>query len=127
MTTDWMTEAACIGVDPEVFYQQAKGRRPADWTDARKVCASCPVRAQCLADAIESRDRHAFLGGLTPEERRPLLPKAPPSMRLPINHGTNGGYEAHRRRGEKPCTACRRACTIARRIREEQARAKESA
>ena len=34
MTTDWMTEAACIGVDPDVFYRQASGRRPADWTDA---------------------------------------------------------------------------------------------
>lgn len=127
MTTDWMAEAACIGVDPDVFYQQAKGRKPADWTEAREVCASCPVRAQCLADAIESRDQFAFLGGLTPEERRPLLPKLPPSMRLPIKHGTNGGYEAHRRRGEKPCLRCKGAATAARRAREAQARAKESA
>lgn len=123
----WHDEAACIGADVNVFYAQAKGRRPADWTAARALCARCPVTAECLAEAIEHRDPHAFLGGLTPEERRPLMPAQPPSMRLPINHGTNGGYEAHRRRGEKPCTACRRACTIARRIREEQARAKETA
>lgn len=121
MTTDWMTEAACIGVDPDAFYQQAKGRKPADWTEARKVCASCPVRAACLADAIETRDQHAFLGGLTPEERRPLLPKVPPSMRPPIRHGTVAGEKAHRRRGERPCTACKRACNIARRDREFRA------
>lgn len=30
-------------------------------------------------------------------------------MRRPVNCGTYGGYQTHRRRGEEPCGACRRA------------------
>ena len=121
---DWMEHAACLDANPEAFFPPGDNEHTADWTEARATCARCPVTADCLRYAIDTRDGHAFLAGLTPEQRRPLLPKEPPSMRLPIRHGTAAGYTQHGRRKEKACTACRRAHTIARRIRNER---KESA
>lgn len=120
-TTNWTDGAACRYVDPELFFRPDFARNK-HWEAAREVCRGCPVSVACLEYAIETRDEHAMLAGLTPEERRPLLPQVAPSMRYPIQHGTVGGEKAHRRRGEKPCTACTRAYNIARRIREDRAK-----
>lgn len=38
----------------------------------------------------------------------------------PINHGTQGGYSAHRRRGEQACQPCLDANWLAKQIREER-------
>jgi len=43
-------------------------------TAALRVCAVCPVRAACLADALNRRDvAYGVLGGMTPNERKELL------------------------------------------------------
>lgn len=71
---DWRALAACRGVDPELFYPVGD-----DWTgpanerrarEALAVCAGCPVRTECLADALERGDAFAVLGGTLPRERR---------------------------------------------------------
>lgn len=36
---------------------------------ARAVCTSCPVRRQCLKDALEQREEHGVRGGYTAPER----------------------------------------------------------
>ena len=36
---------------------------------AKAVCASCPVRAQCLDDALRNSTKHGVWGGLNEEER----------------------------------------------------------
>ena len=86
------------------------------------MCSSdlaCPVRKACLAAAIEAEGRakpgarEGMWGGLDPFERAAVARKtgarSHKSRRLPIRHGTPGGAEAHRRRGEKACTACANA------------------
>lgn len=116
-----MTDAPCARVDPNVFFKPEGGGRHKDWETPRAICRTCPLAAACLAYAIDSGDQHAMLAGLTPDERREyLLPAKPPLPEIP--HGTVAGEKAHRRRGEKPCPACRRACLITRRIREDRAR-----
>lgn len=120
-TPAFMIGAPCTQVDPDVFFTPEGGGRHKDWESPRQICRGCDVQAACLAWALETRDAHAMLGGLTPDERKPLLPPLAPSMRLPIRHGTVAGEKAHRRRGERPCTACKRACNIARRDREFRA------
>jgi WhiB family redox-sensing transcriptional regulator len=41
---------------------------------AREVCAECPVRVDCLTEALARRDiAYGVRGGLSPVERRQLL------------------------------------------------------
>lgn len=39
---------------------------------AKAVCAACPVRLQCLEQAVESGERFGIWGGLTDTERSGL-------------------------------------------------------
>jgi WhiB family transcriptional regulator, redox-sensing transcriptional regulator len=48
--TDWTARAACKGTDPdELFVQGAAQNR------AKLICRGCPVRTECLADALDNR------------------------------------------------------------------------
>jgi WhiB family redox-sensing transcriptional regulator len=40
---------------------------------ARTVCAGCPVRSECLAEALDNRIEWGVWGGMTERERRLLL------------------------------------------------------
>ena len=64
----WRDDAACASADPEVFHPgQGQGSEA-----AKKICAACEVRPQCLADAIANDEREGIWGGLTKQERRKL-------------------------------------------------------
>jgi hypothetical protein len=63
----WMDDAACTQVDPELFFPTEEDLwRPT--RDAKKICASCPVRDLCLADT-PAWDRWSIRGGITARER----------------------------------------------------------
>ncbi len=65
---DWPAHAACRGMDPDrLFVQGAAQNR------AKAVCAACPVRAECLADALDNDIEFGIWGGMTERERRALL------------------------------------------------------
>ena len=44
---------------------------------AKKVCKGCPVRMECLADALDNQVEFGVWGGMTERERRALLRKHP--------------------------------------------------
>ena len=67
-TGDWRDEGLCAQTDPEAFYPD-KGQSP---KQAKKVCASCPVQALCLAYALTHDERFGVWGGLSERERRAL-------------------------------------------------------
>jgi hypothetical protein len=69
--TNWRDRAACRGVDPELFFPTATSgpAYEAQVATAKAVCAGCPVRAACLAEAMESIPE-GIAGGLTEQERR---------------------------------------------------------
>jgi len=69
---DWRKEALCAESDPELFSPSTGESADA----AKKICASCDVRAQCLAYALENDERSGIWGGLSPLERRRLRSKA---------------------------------------------------
>lgn len=57
---DWRKRAQCRDRDPEMFF--AEGHRTVK--AAKAVCRSgCPVRAQCLAYALDSRQPYGVWGG----------------------------------------------------------------
>jgi len=68
----WMRRAACIkpGVNPEWFHPMDHDRETL--TVARNVCRGCPVKHECLDDAIATRDAFGVRGGLTHTERARL-------------------------------------------------------
>jgi WhiB family redox-sensing transcriptional regulator len=62
----WWHQAACHGMDADLFHPVARDRRAAE--EALKVCARCPVRSQCLDDAVAHGDRYGVRGGLAEED-----------------------------------------------------------
>jgi WhiB family redox-sensing transcriptional regulator len=44
---------------------------------AKQVCQSCPVRTECLAEALDNQIEWGVWGGTTERERRALLRRRP--------------------------------------------------
>jgi WhiB family redox-sensing transcriptional regulator len=64
----WMDAGNCRTLPAEDFF-------PSDGVGvaaAQRVCASCPVRQQCLDDAIAHHITHGVWGGTTERGRRTL-------------------------------------------------------
>jgi WhiB family redox-sensing transcriptional regulator len=63
----------CRSNDPELFFAET----PADVELAKALCVDCPVRAECLAGALERREPwgvwggHLFLQGVVVARKRP--------------------------------------------------------
>jgi WhiB family redox-sensing transcriptional regulator len=72
MISDWPSMAACQSGDPDALFVQG-----AEQNVAKRVCRSCPVRYECLADALDNRIEFGVWGGMTERERRALLRRHP--------------------------------------------------
>ena len=69
--TDWRHRAACRDEDPELFFPISEtGPAARQATEAKAVCARCPVREQCLRYALDNGLDHGVFGGTTERERR---------------------------------------------------------
>ena len=70
----WVAGAACgVGkVSPDALFVEGAAQR-----EARSVCTGCPVRLECLADALDNRMDFGVWGGMTERERRALLRRRP--------------------------------------------------
>lgn len=64
----WYSDAICAQTDPECFYPEKGG----SVRTAKKTCAGCPVRSDCLQFALDNDERHGIWGGLSERERRRL-------------------------------------------------------
>lgn len=66
----WWSAAACRYADPELFFPvSAAGKSLQQVTEAKAICAGCPVRAECLAFALRTKQTYGVWGGMTEEER----------------------------------------------------------
>ena len=66
----WRSAAACQTADPELFFPISdSGKSLAQVAEAKAVCASCPVRRECLAFALGTGQVHGIWGGTTAQER----------------------------------------------------------
>src|SRR5437899_5298234 len=66
--TDWTARAACRNADPDALFVQGAAQNR-----AKTICMGCPVRTECLADALDNRIEFGVWGGMTERERRALL------------------------------------------------------
>lgn len=65
----WMLSGSCREREPGFFF-------PSDGVGvdrARRVCATCPVKQECLEYALRYRIEHGVWGGASERERRRIL------------------------------------------------------
>lgn len=65
---DWRDRALCAQIEPAIFFPE-KGESV---REAKRVCSTCPVRAECLDYALARDERFGIFGGLSANERRRL-------------------------------------------------------
>ena len=68
---DWAAAARCRGTGDVLFAEGAAQRR------VRVLCDDCPVRLECLAEALDNNMEWGVWGGMTERERRALLRRRP--------------------------------------------------
>jgi WhiB family redox-sensing transcriptional regulator len=69
---DWAGKGLCNEAGPdELFVRGAAQNR------AKQMCAGCPVRTECLAEALDNEIEWGVWGGMTERERRALLRRRP--------------------------------------------------
>lgn len=64
----WKDQALCAQTDPEAFFPEKGGST----REAKRVCQSCEVRAECLEYALANDERFGIWGGMSERERRKL-------------------------------------------------------
>lgn len=74
---DWQDDAKCKGVDPNLFFP-ARGE-PAK--EAFALCATCPVRVDCLAANIT--EKFGVWGGMAERRRRAIRARLRREGRIP--------------------------------------------
>ena len=69
----WLSDAACIGEDPELFFPIGVSAPAAEQTQrAKRICRRCSVRAECLEWSLATYQDAGVWGGLDEEERREI-------------------------------------------------------
>ena len=63
----WVVQARCAGDPPDSLFVKGAAQR-----QAKQRCLGCPVRLQCLADALQCGCDYGVWGGLTERERRAI-------------------------------------------------------
>ena len=70
----WTPRAACREAKPDELFV-----RGAEQNKAKQLCGGCPVRTECLAEALDNQIEWGVWGGMTERERRALLRRQPKS------------------------------------------------
>lgn len=68
----WQGDALCAQTDPEAFFPEKGGST----RDAKRICAQCNVKSECLEYALKNDERFGIWGGLSERERRRLRRRA---------------------------------------------------
>ncbi|MGH3666030.1 MAG: WhiB family transcriptional regulator [Egibacteraceae bacterium] len=67
-TLPWADQAKCLQAEPDTFFPEKGGST----REAKRICAGCPVRVECLEYALANDERFGIWGGLSERERRRL-------------------------------------------------------
>jgi len=66
---EWVDEAICAQVDPEIFFPEKGGST----REAKSICSRCNVREQCLQYALDHDERFGIWGGMSERARNRML------------------------------------------------------
>ncbi len=70
--SDWTSRAVCATQDPDRLFVTGAAQR-----EAARMCDGCPVKLECLADALDNQVEFGVWGGLTERQRRAILRRSP--------------------------------------------------
>jgi Transcription factor WhiB len=133
----WTDRAACretvTSSEADLFFSPDSDDRRESFTEivarevaALAVCEQCPVRAECLAFAVATRQEHGVWGGRTETQVRRLVAQAglaerrrpiatgrqrgrPPVTQCPAGHPYDEVNTYVTQAGKRHCQTCRRA------------------
>jgi WhiB family transcriptional regulator, redox-sensing transcriptional regulator len=75
--TAWRENASCLQYPAVLFFGVDDSESPAERRlredKAKRICATCEVRRQCLEYALTTREPYGIWGGLTELERKARL------------------------------------------------------
>jgi WhiB family redox-sensing transcriptional regulator len=77
--SDWKDKALCLNLDvvksDKIFFPIKTPISADAWVKAKTICAKCPVKRQCLSEAVNSSPtiKEGIWGGLSPIERRNFI------------------------------------------------------
>lgn len=96
MTYDKL-QGSCVGKDPNLWFPEGPANSTENSTAyAKAICNTCPIKLQCLQDAVEN-EYSGIWGGLTELERARM--KRTKSIAFPITSGSlRAGVEANKQR-----------------------------
>lgn len=69
---EWTARAKCAQTDPDAMFVRGAAQK-----QARELCFHCPVRLECLADALTSNMEFGVWGGFTERDRHAILRNCP--------------------------------------------------
>lgn len=69
---EWVKQASCRDIDTSYFFPSGGNEGIQRTKDVQQICSSCPVRAECLTDALRAAVRHGLWGGISAKKRRNL-------------------------------------------------------
>ena len=67
---NWQASALCAQTDPALFFPDAGGNTNA----AKRICRTCPVQAECLAEALKHGHRYGIWGAHSERQLRQMRP-----------------------------------------------------
>lgn len=73
---DWRDRANCAGVSVTVFFHPEGERDPERSrreARAKAFCRGCPVRVECLQEALADTNSYGTWGGMSERERRQVI------------------------------------------------------
>jgi len=69
--TNWRSAGACLSADPDLFFPiSSTGPAERQVARAKKVCAGCSVRRECLEFALSNNQIYGIWGGTTADDRQ---------------------------------------------------------
>lgn len=99
--TNWRDRAACRVGDAGLFFPGPN----TSTAEVKRLCRSCPVRQECLQDALDSNDVYAGIrAGLSADERRVLIRQRPKPAKA--DH-TDAIIRLHLKHWSRPAIALR--------------------
>ncbi|WP_289008025.1 WhiB family transcriptional regulator [uncultured Thermomonospora sp.] len=105
--TSWRNNAACLGVDPDLFFPPQGGAT--NGAEAKQICGGCPVQAECLDYAVTTAQKYGIWGGTNERERREIRKQRGLIVKTEPACGTIAGYRRHQNRNQPTCTECKAA------------------
>lgn len=74
MFQEWHKKALCAEIEGDLWFPEAGGMSK-EHALAIEICSRCPVKEDCLAEALANNIQYGVWGGLSPVERNSLRKK----------------------------------------------------